>query len=149
MQASDHFEHMDAMKEQIPEDYHDTFETLVGQGASPSGVAASIEYMVDGEATQNQISEKYEVSNVTIRSNLSAVCALEDIDRNEVSGQGKRTGTKKRIEYVEDLADKFGWEAGTDYKTSDQPHDQDGILYKQAIIDLHREHCQTIEVDDD
>lgn len=72
---SSHFERMEKLKEELPDEYIDTFETLTGQGASPSGVAAAIEW-VDTNKTQDQLADEYGVSTVTIRSNANEVSAL-------------------------------------------------------------------------
>jgi hypothetical protein len=53
--------------EEIPEEWHDSFATVVGQGASPSGVIATIEYLTTSK-TQVAVAAEFDVSAVTIRN---------------------------------------------------------------------------------
>lgn len=137
--ATSHFEQMDELKETIPDEYHDTFEQLTGQGSAPSTVAAAIDYMTNPDRTQKEVAREYDITPISVRSSLSAVCALEGINRSKITTSRSPT-SKNRIEYVEEIADVMDWEPGEDYTKSDN-HQQDGQLYKRAIIDLHERLC--------
>lgn len=103
-------------KEELPEEWHETFDALTAQGKSPTGIKATIEY-VRSKKTQQEISQEYNVSEVTIRNLQAAVVALGPIDSKRASQHGSNRHTS--MDFCNHIADRLGWEEGVEYAVSD------------------------------
>lgn len=99
-------------KEDLPEEWHETFDTLVGQGNSPSGIKAAIEY-VTTDRSQPDVAEEFGTSDTTIRNLQEAVVALGPADRIRRGGSWSSTTTAR--DCCTFLADHLGWEEGVEY----------------------------------
>lgn len=103
-------------KGEIPEEWHETFDTLVGKGSSPSGVIAAIHYVTTGKS-QKEISEEWDTSTVTIRNLYPAVLALgpqDELTTSKSSGQGMVAG-----EMADKIAKALDWEEDTHYSITE------------------------------
>lgn len=123
-------------KEQIPEDYHDVFDQLVGKGCSPSGVIAAIEY-VDTPKSQKVVSDEFDTSTVTIRNLYPAILAIgpkEDVHTS------KGSGGMNAAEMADKIAQALEWEEDTHYSVTEptygRRHGQPRLL-KPGWTDLY------------
>ena len=124
---------MEKYKKQVPDEAEDILEELVGQGKSPSTVAAAIEY-VTTDKTQRQVMEEYGVSHPAIRNTYELVAYALDIDLNEIGYRGKET----MADVVRDIADMMDWEEGTQYSINSKRYGsgKSGNIQKQGAIEL-------------
>lgn len=106
-------------KEELPEDWHDTFDALTAQGKSPTGIKATIEYVTTPK-TQKEVSQEFNVSEVTIRNLQAAVVALGPIEAKQGSTHG--SGQKTAMDYCNHIADRLGWDEGVEYSVYDGGH---------------------------
>lgn len=104
-------------KKDLPEEWHETFDALVGAGSSPSGVKAAIEY-VTTEKNQEEVAEEFGTSMVTVRNQYPAVIALGPVDEVTPAAESRW----RIIDMVEALSQHLGWEEGTHYSVS-QAHE--------------------------
>lgn len=101
-------------KEEIGDEWHETFDALTAQGKSPSGIKATIEY-VSTEKTQQEVSQEFHVSEVTIRSLQAAVVALGPVDAKQPAKHGSNNTRQTAMDYCNHIADRLGWEEGVEY----------------------------------
>jgi len=103
-------------KEKLPEEWHDAFDTLTAQGKSPTGIKATIDYVTTPK-TQREVSQEFNVSEVTIRNLQTAVVALGPIEAKQGSSHG--AGQKTSMEYCNHIADRLGWDEDVEYSVSE------------------------------
>jgi len=103
-------------KEDLPEEWHETFDELTAQGKSPSGIKATIEY-VTSQKSQEEVSSETNVSEVTIRNLQAAVIALGPIEAKEDAHWN--TGRQSSMDFCNHIADRLGWEEGVEYSVSE------------------------------
>lgn len=97
-------------KEELDEEWHEAFDALTAQGKAPSSIKATIEYATT-KKSQSEVSDEFNVSEVTIRNLMAAIIALGPVDEviaNHQSGM-------RKMDYCNHLADRFGWEEGVEY----------------------------------
>jgi hypothetical protein len=99
-------------KDDLPEEWHDTFDQLTSQGRAPSSIKATIEY-VSTEKSQSDVSDEFSVSEPTIRSLQAAVVALGPIDH--ATGTRNSRGGMSSMDYCTHIADRLGLKEGTHY----------------------------------
>ena len=120
-----------AEKAEIPEEYHDAFDQLVGRGSSPSGVIAAIQY-IETPHTQDRIADEYDASTTTIRNLYPAVLALMPEKELTVDNSSSKTGISK-IAVAEKVADALGWDEDVHWKRRKQSGNQvDQPLLRKA-----------------
>lgn len=121
-------------KADLPDEWHETFDALTAQGKSPSEIKAAIEY-VTTPRTQADVSQEFNVSEVTIRNLQAAVIALGPID--DAVGGSHAPNIASALDLCTHIADALGWEEGVEYSINEggpgtlQPH-----LLKRGWIDL-------------
>lgn len=101
-------------KEELPDEWHETFDALTAQGNSPSGIKATIEYVTTPK-TQKEVGREMDVSEVTIRNLQAAVIALGPVDNRQASDRGR--GRMTQMDCCNYVADALGWEEGREYST--------------------------------
>lgn len=124
-------------KAQIPEDYHDAFDQLVGNGCSPSGVTAAVEY-VRTDKTQKECSSEFGVSEVTIRKLYPSVLALAP--QEDTTPSSRWVGMRSE-EFADAVARALDWEEGVEYAVQEPSHGNkpgQPRLYKAGWRDLYR-----------
>lgn len=133
-------------KEELPEEWHETFDALTAQGKSPSGIKATIEY-VTTEKTQQEVSQEFHVSEVTIRSLQAAVVALGPIDAKRPSEHGSNDTRQTSMDYCNHISDRLGWEEGVHYsaKASGYSNNPQPSLRKEGWRSLAEEVIQQTE----
>lgn len=102
-------------KEDLPEEWHETFDELTSQGKAPSSIKATIEY-VTTEKTQSQVSDEFNVTEMTIRALQAEVVALGPVDH--ITAGGRTSASMSSMDYCNYLADVLGWTEGTEYSVS-------------------------------
>jgi hypothetical protein len=103
-------------KEELPGEWHDAFDALTAQGKSPTGIKATIEYVTTLK-TQQEVSQEFNVSEVTIRNRQAAVIALGPIEAKQGSSHG--TGQRTSMDYCNHIADHLGWDEDVEYGVSE------------------------------
>ena len=80
-------ERVEDYKEQLPEHpkAEEAFNELLNTGRSPKVALATIKYVVT-EKTQSEVSELFDVTQVSVRNSLDLVCFIMDEHRAEVTG---------------------------------------------------------------
>jgi len=103
-------------KEELPEEWHDAFDALTAQGKSPTGIKATIEYVITPK-TQQEVSQEFNVSEVTIRNLQAAVVALGSVEAKRGSSHGAEQ--KTAMDYCNHIADRLGWDEDIEFSVSD------------------------------
>jgi len=103
-------------KEELPEEWHDAFDALTAQGKSPTGIKATIEYVITPK-TQQEVSQEFNVSEVTIRNLQAAVVALGPVEAKRGSSHGAEQ--KTAMDYCNHIADRLGWDEDIEFSVSD------------------------------
>jgi len=128
-------------KEELGEEWHETFDMLVGKGSSPSGVKAAIEY-VTTEKTQAEITDEFNVSEPTIRNLYPAVLAIGPKDDLE-----SKTGPSgmRLSEIAEVVVEAKGWDEDIHYSVNEATYGsgksvnllKDGwqALYNEEVVE--------------
>lgn len=101
-------------KEELPAEWHDTFDALTAQGKSPTGILATIEY-VTSDKSQHEAATECGTSEVTIRNLQAAAVALGPIEN--ARGARHAAGPATAADYCTHVADRLGWEEGIEYTT--------------------------------
>lgn len=124
-------------KEGLPEEWHETFDKLVGKGSSPSGVLAAIEYVTTPK-TQDEITSEFNTSQPTIRNLYPAVLAIGPKDDLE-----SKTGPSGMTvdEMIEVIAEANDWTEGKHYSITENTYGQsDSVnMLKQGWKSLYSE----------
>jgi len=60
---------MQRHRDEIPEKYHEVFDSLVGRGVAPSSIVAAVDYLENSDS-QAKTAQEHDVTSVTIRSTL-------------------------------------------------------------------------------
>lgn len=110
-------------RSELPEEWHDAFDQLVGQGNSPSGVLAAIEY-IRTDRTQKEVANEYNVTKVTIRNLQEAALALGPQDA--IRSRGNANQSRSAIDFCTHIADWLDWEEGVEYSVTDPTYGDTG-----------------------
>jgi len=117
-------ERMEEYKERLPEQFHDTFEEMVGNGVSPQGAASGI-YYETSDLTQQEVADKTGISIGTVRKNARlARYAL---------GQSVHRG-KNMSDFLKGIADILDWDEGDEYNLNQANIKRDGMRELYQVL---------------
>lgn len=117
--------------EGLDEEWREVFDTLVGQGKSPSGVRGAIEYATTIK-TQEQAADEWGTSTVSIRHLKDDVVEAGPIDIAQHANWSWSKTTK--ADYLTELAEELGWEKGEEYRIE---HGDSPVLTRKGWREVH------------
>jgi Fe-S cluster assembly scaffold protein SufB len=93
LDTENYIERYRRVRQEIPEKYRGTYETVTGEGKSPAGFQAAVAY-IESEVSQATIKEAFDVSEVTIREHVRRIIREGVVSLEYVQANSPHDGSK-------------------------------------------------------